>query len=382
MIWILLFICILLLATLFALIMFEQKINMNRVKKQAPFIRQVIVAAPPSSPFSEETLESIFRNRDIQNNVPQGGFLATMFNIEVIGCDPDKVPDLSDVRYIIETINPKVDMTRYSLDLTYLRDDLPRYVFGPTFSFRKTETPVSKSWQIGLLLDATKLFPYIACMYTIDSGSVARVGATSNYAKQINDQDLTTEYPRLLNSKKGLGLNQAGCGLIQHDVRDRDNPASFMITSHQQIPPTPTERDIRRGWAFTQKPWSRNLWREWLNSIKAVQKPIDRIGSLFFKLQFFGVDGYRENEVDLFVPDDLERFAQIWRDSILGVFTNDLCAVDVWRALKQPKLDPNNKDCCGPALNRRLVRALVDRINRNAPNKIGGYVIKTTNPLD
>ena len=102
-------------------------------------------------------------------------------------------------------------------------------------------------------------------------------------------------------------------------------------------------------------------------------------------------NGYTETEVDLFVPqkegtnikiscNPTEKFKQVWKDSILGIFTNNICyqnvkynnAKDFW-----PKV---NNYCCSSEFNNDLVKKLVDKFNSTSNRKINGYIIETIKP--
>lgn len=102
-------------------------------------------------------------------------------------------------------------------------------------------------------------------------------------------------------------------------------------------------------------------------------------------------NGYTETEVDLFVPqkegtnikiscNPTEKFKQVWKDSILGIFTNNICyqnvkynnAKDFW-----PKV---NNYCCSSEFNNDLVKKLVDKFNLTSNHKINGYIIETIKP--
>lgn len=347
-------------------------------------IKEIIIEPPVNSKYNYNNIENLFNNQKIIDNIPQGGIIATLFDINFIGCNINNVPDLSDINYIIKNFNSMAMMSKNALDTSYLRNDLPLQVFGPVLPSLDNSYPGS-SWQIGILLDVKKLYNYIGCMYTVDSGSIARYQNTQDFAENITDNEITNNYNILLNTKKGLGLSQAGCGLIDKNILNYSKPSEYFIKNQQKIP---TVQDIKNGWSlYKQKPFSRNSWNEWINSIKKIQPTIKKIGKDFIKLQYEtltntiygGLDGYRENEVDIFIPSDTTKFSQIWKDSIIGIFTNNICLNNITNELN---LNSNDKDCCNIELNKKLVKAIVNKINLNRKNenKIGGYYIETINP--
>lgn len=342
-----------------------------------PLIKKVIVKPGPSSPYSVREIENLFRNHS-----EYGGLLVTTFNVQFINCDTNNVPDLSDIETIIQLYNKPSLISKNAVDLTYFRNDLRREVFGSLISKNDFSQNKSLSFQIGLLLNVKKLFPYIACMYPLDSGSIARYGDTGGYADSITDNDITQDYNNLLQSKKGIGLTQAGCGIYNTKMVDEPDMESIMITNKNEIQPIPTVPQIYSGWSYTeQKAFSRNLWNDWIEYIKKLEKPLKKIGKNFLKLQLNDKNGHRENEVDIFVPSDTTIFSRVWKESVMGVFTNDICTSDVMKKLKG-KIYTNPNDCCSYSKNRELVKALVLKINQNNQNSVGGYFIKTINPSE
>lgn len=109
----------------------------------------------------------------------------------------------------------------------------------------------------------------------------------------------------------------------------------------------------------------------------------------------WGNNGYRENEIDLFIPqkenadvengkcDPTEKIKEIWENSIIGIFTNNVCFQDIkYNNIKnnRPRISQN---CCNTKFNEELVLELVKKYNSTASknrNKIHGYVIETFKP--
>lgn len=109
----------------------------------------------------------------------------------------------------------------------------------------------------------------------------------------------------------------------------------------------------------------------------------------------WGADGYRENEIDLFIPqkdtadidngkcEPTDKIKEIWESAIIGVFTNNVCFSDI----KYNNIENNYpeivKNCCNPKFNEDLVLEIVKKYNaKTSPtrNKIHGYIIETFKP--
>ena len=109
----------------------------------------------------------------------------------------------------------------------------------------------------------------------------------------------------------------------------------------------------------------------------------------------WGSNGYRENEIDLFIPqkdtadvdngkcEPTDKIKEIWENAIIGVFTNNVCFGDI----KYNNIENNYpeivKNCCNPKFNEDLVLEIVKKYNsKNGPNrnKIHGYIIETFKP--
>lgn len=110
-------------------------------------------------------------------------------------------------------------------------------------------------------------------------------------------------------------------------------------------------------------------------------KSVQQIGNNFLRLQLRNLNGYRENEVDVFIPSERTVFRNVWKKSIMGVFTNDICINNV---LKEIGIKSYSEvDCCSYRKNRELVQALVQKIHKSTGNKnVGGYFIRTINPAE
>lgn len=104
-----------------------------------------------------------------------------------------------------------------------------------------------------------------------------------------------------------------------------------------------------------------------------------------------GQNGYKESEVILFVPQKpgtnikischpTKKFKKVWRESILGLFTNNICYQNVKYNNATKKFPTINNHCCSDDFNIKLVKKLVDKYNNNSNNIINGYVINTVKP--
>lgn len=107
----------------------------------------------------------------------------------------------------------------------------------------------------------------------------------------------------------------------------------------------------------------------------------------------WGNNGYRENEIDLFIPqkentevdsgncEPTDQIKKIWERAIIGIFTNNVCFSDV----KYNNIENNypgiTNNCCNPKFNEDLVLKLVEKFNKSPNrNKINGYIINTFRP--
>ena len=198
------------------------------------------------------------------------------------------------------------------------------------------KTSPSQDFVIGIIIDVKKIWQYIACMYTIDSGSIARYNdaliTTSKFKIcEQTDKPCWTDY---LNNDDSKYLGYAGCGRIDSIANNRGlkGPANnfFINKNNKFIPPT---KDEIYTFAFDNNknlPFSKFKWKDWIKNVKIVSK-LSR-NKKFIDLQCNGNDGYRENEVDIIVPTKnisqnppcktIDEFKKVWKNSILGIFTN------------------------------------------------------------
>jgi len=314
---------------------------------------------------------------------------------------------------------------------------------------------LGESFPIGFLLDFDNLRKngYIACGYTFDAGSIGRTPPDAvpyiysqstankciNEALKITDEDLSAGKLHVGNKGK---INKNNCpasvmaGCLNYDatyipgdkVPNLNKLSSDVIQSCKDIPSEKcltqnafSDKSINPFFELNDKGFqnfkkhaeqiqsilgkqSRITWDE--NNIKnfydtyntdvsypdywAYQIPNDiYIGNK--SIGWKGGDGYKETEVDLFIPQKkgtnikikcqpTEKFKQVWKESILGVFTNNICYQDIKYNNARNFYPPVNNHCCSNQFNNELVKRLVDKFNSNSNHKINGYVIETIKP--
>jgi hypothetical protein len=102
-------------------------------------------------------------------------------------------------------------------------------------------------------------------------------------------------------------------------------------------------------------------------------------------------DGFRETEVDLFVPQEpntdpengckpAKEFIQAWRKAIIGVFTNNICFDSIRHSNLLDIENKCQKNCCNDKFNEKLAVLLAEMYNKKGPNKIHAYRIDTIRP--
>jgi hypothetical protein len=86
-------------------------------------------------------------------------------------CLSKSILDITNITTLLDKLRKSASTSCYAVDTTYFRSDLPNYVFGPF---------PGGDINIGLILDLDKLWNYVACMFSIDSGSVSRYNNCCN----------------------------------------------------------------------------------------------------------------------------------------------------------------------------------------------------------
>ena len=261
---------------------------------------------------------------------PSGGILVTMFNLNNIcvnynyrgktclksvdECGEDSFFNPGDINQILTMIKKTGGGTNcFALDTTYFRADMPQYVFGPYLG----------DMVIGLIIDTQVIFDYIACMFPIDAGSISRYNPScveDNFAAYIqsvktkNKKDAWLEYIKSQNSR---ALGSSGCGVNDRGEKNgliwAKNASDYFLWSEElaedqyNVIEKLDEKDIDDTyWAlsFFNKPFDKYQWRYWAESVKTIYDKAVKMGIEFIDNQFLGNDGYRENEVDIYVPNN------------------------------------------------------------------------------
>lgn len=357
------------------------------------------------------------------NNIPNGGFLISMLNTHIIchnystngnpNCDVNCTTtlDIGDINNLMKIIGQGIynsSTGKYeggaatnclALDSTYFRSDLQPYAFGPLpYDDNPSHTGQYQDTVIGIIIDVKKIWKYIACMYTLDSGSIARFNKNrdidSNFKSCDNsDKQCWNDY---LNNDASKYLGFAGCGLLSsnENLRGLKNSAnSFFVNPPSRKFKVPNENDILNNpiFAFNNNkniPFSRYQWKDWINATKQVNK-LTRT-TRFIELQCNNGDGYRENEVDIIVPSNTnnfkidspcnvtEDFKKIWIDSIIGIFTN--AKTNCSKSTTSIScLKCSGLCCCNEDYHINVVKQLVNTFNNNNKKKIHGFKLDTLN---
>lgn len=370
--------------------------------------------------------------RDYHSIIPQNDKNKSENDKLCVSIDECKLVDFKDIGKLLSDTANENQTSCYALDTTYMRTDFPSLLFGPLI-----ENDTLLDMNIGLIFDIRKLRQYIGCMSIIDSGSVGRYNReeSKSYKKgtyiptisqgdilktTITDNEIKNKYSQLLNSDKGRGLAQAGCGL-QTDFQgsglsgifndevlptgavNKFKGANKVIVDkyNKKISPFKTHNELIYGqWGINSLPLKRSSWKYFINLIKdkvALIKKYknSRLWQKVMKLNNSGtyVNKYFENEVDIFIPNKLstggdsncqptDEFKEIWKDCIIGIFTNNRCLSDVNNNKpcnncgKLQSFDCNKDSCCcNKEFNENLVQKLVYKFNSNNSNIINGYIM-------
>lgn len=368
-----------------------------------------------------------------KKNVPNGGFLISMLGTTDICSDyvsgvdqgncaePCNVTlDIGDISKLLEKVRDDGTGTNcFALDTTYFRSDLPPYAFGPYPGNPPTDL------MIGIIIDHRVLWNYIACMYIIDSGSIARYN-TWNFQgdngkwKYCDNQECWDKY---LKNKDSKYLAFAGCGHI-HGAGQQgltDSASTFFANPPTREIRIPMSSDLtNKYWAISDNnfPYSRYNWREWVENIKLIYPLTQTPEFINQQCTTNPGDGYRENEVDIIVPQastpkncskhnyksDCIRyncdwagtytqgtcydyckadpeFEKIWQNAILGVFTNASTNCSSKQAEGCFKCQ-KKICCCTEEYAKNLVKQLVDNFNKKYNKNIKGYTMNTVGITD
>lgn len=338
------------------------------------------------------------------------------------------VPDISDYNALINILSTKQDyVSCFSLPTSIQKQGLAQISFGP-FGGQTGDVTV------GLFLDLNVLGKYIACMWPFDSGSVGRYGKNRRAdALSITPQQLTTKdgYAKLIQDCKNddkCGLYEAGCAY------SGGNPAKhgYFFADGAYTPDVHTPPDgggppeVPKGWVFPTgglkafahpkdgDPDKDRAMGEFLQTVIDSQKilgaqsdpeewgstessrcadavpfsgvsPVPETQSCgdYWSYQFVGDtlgNGYRETELDIFVPqtpgaggedgDDEDlgncgtahpQFVEDFRRSILGVYATKFCANSLPLSKKS-----GASPCCSLDFSERLAVMMAEKYNSSA----------------
>lgn len=350
-----------------------------------------------------QKLKKLYNNIDYDKyGIPKGGFLISMLNTNIICpnyttaginglCDKvcNSKFDIGDINNLLSLVSKGINTTCLSLDTTYFRKDLSPYAFGPLPKGYNN----SQDFVIGIIIDINKIWEYIACMYTIDSGTVGRYNSdTQNTGSfkicEKNNEKCWTDYLNSINSKY---LGFAGCGIMSQsdDVRGLHKSAnSFFVNRNRKFKVPDKKNIIGFGFSNQNIPFSKFQWKEWIKNVKKVNK-LTR-NKDYIDSQCHNNNGYRENEVDIIVPSSLpfknkppctttDDFKKIWLDSIIGIFTNAKTNCSKRTGSKCYRCDENGMCCCNENYHINVVKKLVKNFNENNNKNINGFIIDTLN---
>jgi len=356
-------------------------------------------------------------NYDV-DGAPQGGFLISMLPMSNI-CEKykwtttsdcasvdtcGKILNVADINDWLTSILPG-GTNCYNIATTYWRKDFPQYVFGPYKGDDMT---------IGVLLNVTTIFDYIAGMYPMDSGTVARYNNFCSKTLVDNppfqkccdcpQRPDTVCYPEIdpskfITSDKSQrkskwhnwlatpNSNVLGMGGIGKLVSGKNTGGLYGLRSADQwlavtptaasdqlakiaklrpealeAPDDPYDKDSytpgwsRFGRSFTVSndnvPFDKYNWALWAKAVKICYENAEQDRLNYVDSQDLGFDGYRENEVDLIIPNKSRKcsetsqgpcevqdaFKKVFINSIMGIISvaEDNCSNSTVNAAQGP----------------------------------------------
>ena len=363
------------------------------------------------------------------NGMPNGGFLVTILNNQTIcpnynwksnNCIKNSTQcgellDISDISNILSTLHTNGTGTScYSIDTTYFRTDLPNYVFGPYKGLDMT---------IGLILDLPKLWEYIACMFPIDSGSISRYNCTCSNSGKCGNKNCENKngscsptinpewigkgqngWNEYLNKPQSQDLAMAGCGKMTPVCGLQEKAGNFILHNdsdakihNKNVIFKTTSQTLLKNWAWGSGnlPYSKYQWKEWIDATKYLYDKANFKNFVNLQQSSSG-DGYRENEVDIIVPNKpradsepckvIDEFNKVWQDCIIGVFSNGKTSCSNTDIVSKSIFGCNSKTCCCSAeLSSNLAKSIADNFNKKLPSgkkPIKAYNIDTLNIMN
>ena len=358
------------------------------------------------------------------------------------------VTDLGDVKKLLNYNLTDAGTLCYAIDTTFLQEKIPPIVFGPYLNYDTT----GASFPIGLILDMDVLKPYIACAYTFDAGSIGRTPPNAVTEKLMSTQtaqeckksakNMTND--RVVSGKLHVGdlgkIGQSNCpaavmaGCLNYDgtyspAKSVYDPTKKVTKNGSIQKCADNEDELCFGKdAFSDKtvnPFFEGtddglkLFKQQVQSVQKIlgkqardfdandirsfykkhsdskafpdyfsyQIPTDPFGEIGWDK-----DGFRETEVDIFVPQEpgtdpekegckpAKEFIQAWRKAIIGVFTNNICFDTIRHSNLLGVEDKCKTNCCNDTFNEKLAILLAEMYNKKGPNKIHAYRINTIRP--
>ena len=379
----------------------------------------IATSSQDSNYVNKNEIVDYFNNLNYDDDgAPQGGFLISMLPMSNI-CEKykwttetnecasvdtcGKILNVADINVWLTTILPG-GTNCYNIATTYWRKDFPQYVFGPYKGDDMT---------IGVLLNVTTIFDYIAGMYPMDSGTIARYNNFCSKTLVDNPpfQDCcdclqrpdTVCYPDIdpsefitsdkskrkskwhnwlaTSSSNALGMGGIGKlassgidtgGLFGLQSADQwlavtPEAASTQLAKIKNLRPealeAPNELNgsyipnwSRYGRSFTVSnsnvPFDKYNWVLWAKAVKICYENAEKDRLDYVDSQDLGFDGYRENEVDLIVPNKSRKcsetsqgpcevqdaFKKVFINSIMGIISvaEDNCSNSTVNAAQGP----------------------------------------------
>lgn len=356
--------------------------------------------------------------------------------------DPVDVSDFNTLNGLFSGIDGP---TCFNLALSWISTGVAQITYGPrTFD---------DDFNIGVFLDFNKLKKYIACSYLVDSGSngrwnlgsdkvnsnIANLKAAKNInASQLSDdnqlRDLIDKCPATRDDN--CGLLMAGCSSVPDNIQpavlatSKKTRSGYAFTEKfSDVVDKRTSNEISAGWYAFEPTFNRLNWDEYTAYVREYHKTLatqadpttppglgpisqqcktrsnwyadlgagvspDKTACGDYWSYFFAVptkvsNGFRETEIDIFVPQKptwggtisadntytpacapADEFINDWREAILGVYVipNHCGAETRWFNAQAPA---NTKSCCNVDNCVRMASKVASKINASlASNNI------------
>lgn len=360
------------------------------------------------------------------------------------------IGDYGTLNNIIATADNSISCFALATSLQSSR--LAQIVFGPFitgFGKYNQSNKITGDTTVGIFLDIVPLQQYIGCMSLLDSASVERYGNTDvriPHALQITSEKLSKDYQGVLDqcaASDECGFFMAGCGGSQGanpGASQRGKGYNFVEEPFKiptytgpeggpWIPKGWTNVDYKNGTpgtipffpgtdkglaAFEEtliqtqnivglqsnpQEWQGSDTHCWgtvlMNFSTPPTKPsFQNSCSDHWSYQFLNpnnyANGYRENEVDIFVPQTTEAtlygpdmrcvpdegFVRAFRDAVVGVYATKYCAKDV------KFQDRDASMCCNLETSKIIALAMAEQYNATpgVPRKINAWVWDVVDP--